>query len=94
MYEEWFEKIAQELNITNVRQTDREIEIVLPEEISSLINGEKLFVKAYSINTRFKLKYIDKKVIILLTILNLKEHFVYYIVPLLEEVKEEIERKD
>ena len=93
MYEEWFEKLALDLNITKVKQTDREIEIVLPEEISNDINGEEFFIKAYSINPKFRLKYLNKEVIIALTIINLKEHFVYYIVPLIDEVRNEVERK-
>ena len=93
MYEEWFEKQAQELKIDTVRQSDREIEIELPEEVSNLIDGEKFFVTAYSINPRFRLKYEHKKVIIALTTIVLKEHFIYYVVPLLEEVKKEIKEK-
>ena len=90
MYEEWFEKIAKSLNIENVRQSDREIEIELPEDVSSKINGEEFFIKAYSINPRFRLKYIHNRVVIALTLLNQKDHFLYYIIPLLEEVKKEI----
>ncbi len=93
MYEEWFEKQAQELKIDTVRQSDREIEIELPEEVSNLIDGEKFFVTAYSINPRFRLKYEHKKVIIALTTIVLKDHFIYYVVPLLEEVKKEIKEK-
>jgi len=90
MYEEWFEKIAITLGIVNVRQSDREIEIELPEYVSSKIAGDKFFIKAYSINPKFKLKYIRNKVIINLNLLNQKDHFLYYVIPLLEEVKKEI----
>ena len=86
MYEEWFEKQARTLGITTVRQSEREIEIELPKELSSKIEGDKFFVKAYNINPRFRLKYLHEQVIIALTLLNQKEHFLYYIVPLMEEV--------
>jgi len=86
MYEEWFEKRAKSLGITTVRQSDREIEIELPKELSSKIEGDKFFIKAYNINPRFRLKYLHDQVIIALTLLNQKEHFLYYIVPLMEEV--------
>ena len=92
MYEEWFEKQAQTLGIVNVRQSDREIEIELPAEISSKIEGDKLFVKAYNINPRFRLKYFHNQVIIALTLLNQKDHFLYYVVPLMEEVISEVEK--
>ena len=90
MYEEWFEKQAQTLGINTVRQSEREIEIELPVEVSNKIVGDKLFVKAYSINPRFRLKYQHNQVIIALTLLNQKDHFLYYIVPLMEEVISEV----
>ena len=90
MYEEWFEKQAHTLGITTVRQSDREIEIELPRELSDKIEGDKFFVKAYNINPRFRLKYLHNQVIIALTLLNQKEHFLYYIVPLMEEVMNEV----
>ena len=92
MYEEWFEKLANKLNISTVRQSDREIEIELPVNESKLIEGDKLFIKAYQICPRFRLKYIHEQVIIALTLLNLKEHFLYYIIPLMEEIIQEVEK--
>ena len=93
MYEEWFEKLAKTLGIVTVRQSDREIEIELPKELSSKIEGDKFFITAYSICPRFRLKYLHEQVIIALTLLNLKEHFLYYLVPLLEEVIKETKDK-
>lgn len=93
MFEEWFEKQAKELGITTVRQSEREIEIELPKELSSKIEGDKFFIKAYNINPRFRLKYLHEQVIIALTLLNQKEHFLYYVVPLMEEVINEVKEK-
>lgn len=93
MFEEWFEKQAKELGITTVRQSDREIEIELPKELSTKIEGDKFFIKAYNINPRFRLKYLHEQVIIALTLLNQKEHFLYYVVPLMEEVINEVKEK-
>lgn len=94
MFEEWFEKQASTLGITTVRQSEREIEIELPKNISQKIEGDKFFIKAYNINPRFRLKYLHEQVIIALTLLNQKEHFLYYIVPLMEEIINEIEGKN
>lgn len=94
MFEEWFEKQAEKLNIETVRQSEREIEIELPVEVSKNIQGDKFFVKAYNINPRFRLKYVHDQVVIALTLLNQKEHFLYYIVPLMEEVISEISEKN
>ena len=93
MFEEWFEKQAKVLGIITVRQSDREIEIELPKEISQKIEGDKFFIKAYNINPRFRLKYLHEQVIVALTLLNQKEHFLYYVVPLMEEVINEVKEK-
>lgn len=94
MYEEWFEKQAKTLGIVTVRQSEREIEIELPKELSSKIEGDKFFIKAYSINPRFRLKYVHEQVVIALTLLNQKEHFLYYVVPLMEEIISEIDKEN
>jgi transcription-repair coupling factor (superfamily II helicase) len=94
MYEEWFEKQAKSLGITTVHQSDREIEIELPKEISDRVEGDKFFIKAYNINPRFRLKYLHNQIIIALTLLNQKEHFLYYVVPLMEEVINEVKRSE
>lgn len=90
MYEEWFEKIARKLNITRVRQTEREIMIELPEEISSRVKGDKLFLEAYNINPKFQLKYENKKIQISLLIKGLEDHFVYSVVPLMDKISQDI----
>lgn len=91
MYEEWFEKIALELNITKVVQNEKEVEIELPEDVSNKLDGDKLFLAVYNINPKFKLRYTNKKIYLKLPIKLLEKHFVYYLVNLLEFVKGEVE---
>ena len=86
MYEEWFEKLAQKYNITNVIQTDRMVELTLPEEISNNIKGDKLLIEAMSLTKYFNIKYINKKIIITLYINKLDKHFIFYLVALLEKI--------
>ena len=86
MYEEWFEKLAQKYNITNVIQTDRMVELTLPEEISNNIKGDKLLIEAMSLTRYFNIKYINKKIIITLYINKLDKHFIFYLVALLEKI--------
>jgi len=83
MYEQWFEKLARKFNITKVKQTERMIEIELPEDISSSIKGDKLLYESYSISPNFNLAYKNKKIVITLYFKNLPEHFIKYIVRLL-----------
>ncbi len=89
MYEEWFEKLASSLNITHVTQTKSFIEISLPEEISTNIKADKLFLESYNINPNFKFKYQNKNIKISLMLKKDDKHFLYYYVPLLELIKEQ-----
>ena len=86
MYEEWFEKLAKKYNIKQVVQTDRSIEITLPEEISSNIKGDKLLIEAMNLSRSFNIKYVNKKISILLYTKDLPKHFIFYIVTLLEKI--------
>ena len=90
MYEEWFEKLALNLNINNVIQTRTYIELYLPPEVSTKLNGEKLFLQLYSINPKFTIKYLSKRIIIRLPIINLEKHYLYYLVDLLEDISNDI----
>jgi len=87
MYEEWFEKIAKNLEINRVIQNDRLVEVELPEKISDNIKADKLFMEAYSINNKFKFRYFNKRIIITLPVKGLEKHFLYYLVPLLEKIE-------
>lgn len=86
MYEEWFEKIAEKYNITNVVQTDRYVEVTLPEEVSNSIKGDKLLIEAMSLTKYFNIKYVNKRIVITLYVNNLDKHFIFYLVTLLEKI--------
>ena len=90
MYEEWFEKISETLGINKVNQTDRQVEIELPQNISDQIKADKLFMESYNINPNFKFKYFNKKIIISLLLKNSEKHFLYYFVPLLNLIKSDL----
>ena len=91
MYEEWFEKLAQELHITNVENRNNVLKIELPEDISNKMDGEKLFLITYNIHPKFRLSYFNKKINIALPLLNLDKHFIFYIVDLLTKIKDMID---
>ena len=86
MYEEWFEKIAQKYNIKEVVQTDRLVEVTLPEEVSNNIKGDKLLIEAMSLTKYFNISYKNNKIKITLYIKQLEKHFIFYLVTLLEHV--------
>ncbi len=87
MYEEWFQSIADDMKITNIKYIGSNVEIELPTNISDLIDGEKLFLQIYTINPKFRLKYVNKKIIISLSILNRKGDYVKDLLDLLLLVK-------
>lgn len=87
MYEEWFEKIAKFLGINKVVTMKNNIDIELPCELSSKIDGERLFNDAYSISKMFRFLYKDSSIHIILDTIKLEKHFLIYLIELLEKIK-------
>lgn len=88
MYEEWFEKSARELQITNIRQTKNFIEITIPPNITQKINGEQLFMNVIDLSRMFRFSMRGKQLIITLDIVKLDKHFIYYLIDLIKILKE------
>ena len=91
MHEEWFEKQAKRLGITDTRQNKNFVEVVIPVLTSMKIDGEKLFFTAYEISKYFKFSYKDKKIHIILDTVKLDKHFIYYFNELFEKIIEMVE---
>ena len=87
MYEEWFEKIAKEVGVMKINETKTTIEVILNPEKSSQINGEKLFMDAYSISPYFKFNYHNKCLGISLQLVKLEKHYIYYLIELLNTIR-------
>ena len=88
MYEEWFEKLAKSLNIDNVIDNDKTVDIVLPEELNDKIKGDELFLEAYHISKNFKLDYRHKQIHIILDKKDLKKHYLMYLIGILIKIRE------
>ena len=88
MYEEWFEKLAQILNITKVTKDDRIVEIALPEEVSNKIEGDRLLLDAIMINPKFNISYKNKEIRVSLLYKFNKNHFLIDYIKLLEDIIE------
>jgi transcription-repair coupling factor (superfamily II helicase) len=93
MYEEWFEKIAQEMNINEVIDDNKKVTLILSEDMSNKINGEQLFNDAYHINHGFKLEYKRNKISIILDKNNLEKHYLMYLIALLIKIKKNIKKE-
>jgi len=83
MYQEWFEKMAKELGIEKVNYTKNSLELVVSEEATTKIDGEKLFVDAFHITPMFRFKMLSNQLIIILDTVKLEKHYIYYLVDLL-----------
>ena len=90
MYEEWFEKLANKLEIKRVKQSKTMIDLELSEDVSKKVNGEDLFMLSYEVCKRFKLGYKENKIHIILEIVNLEKHFLLYLIELLSKLLEKL----
>lgn len=88
MYEEWFEKLAKRIGLTKVRQTKNSIEMVFPDKIVKNLNTEEIFMEAFYITNMFRFISRGSNLIIILDIIKLEKHPVYYLVELLDKILE------
>lgn len=93
MHEELFEHLATDLKITKVNQTKNFISISLPIEISNNIDGDKLFIKVCSLSRKFRFSMKNKELIITLDTINLDKHYIYYLIDLLNIIKDSIKKQ-
>ena len=85
MYEEWFDKIAKEKGVIKVKETNMAVEIIFSSEATKNIDGEKLFMKAYSISPYFKFNYHNGLLGIVLETTKLPKHYIFYLTKLISE---------
>lgn len=87
MYQEWFEKMAKELEIEKVNHTRNSLEIIFSKEMTNMIDGEKLFVDAFNVTPMFRFKMLHERLILILDTIKLEKHYIYYLVDLLSKIK-------
>ena len=74
------------LEIEKVNSTRNSLELVFSKEITSKIDGEKLFMDAFSITPMFRFKMLQDRLIIILDTIKLEKHYIYYLVDLLSKI--------
>ena len=84
MYEEWFEKLANYVHVKRVSQTKNSIELVFPAEVVSNIKVDKLFMDSYEISPSFRFLSRGSNLVIILDIIKLEKHPIYYLTSLLD----------
>lgn len=90
MYEEWFEKLAKKLDITDIKQTKNFIEIKLSKELTNKLNGQELFNSVVKLSRNFRFSLKEECFIIILDTVNLDKHFIYYLIDMLELLEKNI----
>lgn len=94
MYEEWFEKLAKTLGIDNVIDDKKIVDMELPKELSSMLQGDKLFIESYNINHNFKLNYKNCCIHIILDKNKLEQHYLMYLIGILIKIKEMLKEQN
>ena len=86
MYEEWFEKLAKNLDIIKVNNIKNSIELIFSKNTTSKIDGEKLFSDSFKISPMFRFKLLNQCLVIILDTIKLEKHYIYYLVELLSTI--------
>ena len=86
MYEEWIEKLAKNVHLKNVHQNKNSIELVFSNDIVSQLDTEELFMDAFQITPMFRFISRGSNMVIVLDIIKLDKHPVYYLVELLNKI--------
>ena len=92
MHEEYFEKLAHALGINNIKQTKNFIEVQLSKQLTELIDGEILFEKVTDISRMFRFTMRFGRLSIILDTIKLEKHFIYYLIDLMEALKESLKK--
>lgn len=92
MYEEWFEKLASKLKIRNVHQNKNSIELVFPEEVVKKLDMEDVFMDAFNVSKWFRFISKGTNLVIILDIIKLEKHPIYYLVSLLSKIVEKYDK--
>lgn len=82
MYQELFENLAKKIGVYKVKQSDKNIEIILDDKVSKQIEGSKLFELVYRINKNYRLKFYHNRISIILDTFDLDTHYIYCLVEL------------
>ena len=90
MHEELFEKMAEKLEIKDIRQTKNFIEILLPSILVDKIKIESLFAEVMNLSRMFRFGTRGKRITITLDIIKLDKHFIYYLIDLMKIIENNI----
>ncbi len=87
MQEELFEVISKQKGVFKVLQEKDKITLFFDKEHSSKIDGIDLLSKLFKINPAFEIKYLNDILRIVLPLKNSKEHFLHYLLKMLDVIE-------
>ena len=90
MYEEWFEKIAKKIGLVNVLQNKNSIEMLFPRFLVEKMKIDDIFEVAFNITPSFRFVSRGTNLVIILDIIHLDKHPIYYLVELLNKINDNL----
>ncbi len=87
MLEELFQVNAKKKGVFKVDQTDCIVTVYFDNDHSKNIDGVELLSSLFKINSSFEVQYLNNILRISLPIKNLKEHFLYYLIKMLDVIE-------
>lgn len=82
--EKYLESLLHSLNVKNVMEAKLLVSVIIPEEKSNNIDGQKLFIDAYKIDRNFNFEYRNRQIIIKLSKKLNDKSWIYSMTSLLE----------
>jgi len=86
MYSEYFEKLSDKVGVREVKYNRNSIDVVFNKEITSKIDGQKLFFEVSNISRMFRFSMRGNLLVVTLDIVKLDKHYIYYLIDLLNTV--------
>ena len=87
MYQEYLEKLMEELGIEILINDFNKISLKLKENVYKHLSIENFFIKTTQINTKFNFAYKNNFIILSLQKNNLERPYIYYLVIVMEYIK-------
>ena len=94
MNKEWFEKLTLSLHTERVVKNNKIVELEITANITKKLKFDKLFMQIYNICPKVQFRSMLNNVYITLPIGNLPKHFVYYLVDILNLIKDEVSKEE
>ena len=94
MYQEYLEKLLNDLGIEIASNDNQKITLKLTEKIYKNLNIEELFINTLQISTKFNFIYRNTYIALSIQKSHTDKKYIYYLVKVIEYIKKEIKSSD